>query len=231
MPTLDSPMGEASEASQQYATPTDSGTPADTAAKPTSPTIDLSGPPSPYEEPALRKQFKWGKTEVKTFKPDKKSNDTRTKSGAKGPAGPRAESPTGSEKGRVPTRIVANALLQPYAYTKHTASPKGDKVPSAAKAIDAVSKLPTKVALGTDREGEIEEIITSWWEDTRDLPHAENKPEEFCKLGLPEATLDTEESGGGEEHQILRHVRLITGCDLPPEETNRHSLPFRDPPN
>ncbi|KAK3241399.1 hypothetical protein CYMTET_48839 [Cymbomonas tetramitiformis] len=58
MPTLDSPMGEASEASQEYATPTDSGTPADTAAKPTSPTIDLSGPPSPYEEPALRKQFR-----------------------------------------------------------------------------------------------------------------------------------------------------------------------------
>ncbi|KAK3248437.1 hypothetical protein CYMTET_42099 [Cymbomonas tetramitiformis] len=164
-------------------------------------------PPSPYnKEPALRKQFRWGKTEVKTFKPDKKPNDTRTKSGAKSPAGPRAESPTGSEKGRVPTRIVANALLQPYAYTKHTASPKGDKVPSAAKAIDAVSKLPTKVALGTDREGEIEEIITSWWEDTRDLPHAENKPEEFCKLGRPEATLDTEESGGGEEHQILRHL-------------------------
>ncbi|KAK3273822.1 hypothetical protein CYMTET_17954 [Cymbomonas tetramitiformis] len=209
MPTLDSPMGENSEASQEYATPTDSSTPADTAAKPTSPTVDLSGPPSPYEEPALRKQFRWGKTEVKTFKPDKKLNETQTNTVAKSPAGPRAESPTGTGKGQVPTRIVANALQQPYAYTKHTASPKGDKIPSVAKAIGEVSRLPTKVALGTNREGEIEEMITSWWEDTRDLPHAESRPEEFCKLGLPEVALDTEESGegGATQHQILRHTQ------------------------
>ncbi|KAK3235845.1 hypothetical protein CYMTET_53978 [Cymbomonas tetramitiformis] len=99
-----------------------------------------------------------------------------------------------------------------------------------AKAIDEVSRLPTKVALGTNREEEIEEIITSWWEDTRDLPHVESRPEEFCKLGLPEAAIDTEEPGGGEEHQILRHVRPITGCDLPPEETNKHNLPLQGSP-
>ncbi|KAK3266087.1 hypothetical protein CYMTET_25263 [Cymbomonas tetramitiformis] len=55
-----------------------------------------------------------------------------------------------------------------------------------------------------------------------------DRPEEFCKLGLPEAATYIEEHGGKVEHQILRHVRPITGCDLAPEETNKHGLPLQD---
>ncbi|KAK3282191.1 hypothetical protein CYMTET_10058 [Cymbomonas tetramitiformis] len=189
MPVLDaqdSPMGETTEPSQEeFSTPTELNTPGEATATPTSlGEVDLSGPPSPYEEPGPRKQFRWGKAEVKTFKPDKQQNSQKKKSGATSPTGLRAEDPTGTNKGRVPTRIVANALLQPYAYTKHAASPKGDKIPSVAKAIDEVSKLPTKVALGTNREEEIENIVTSWWEDTRDLPLPENRPEEFWAAAI-----------------------------------------------
>ncbi|KAK3241569.1 hypothetical protein CYMTET_48685 [Cymbomonas tetramitiformis] len=232
MPVLDaqdSPMGETTEPSQEeFSTPTELNTPGEATATPTSlGEVDLSGPPSPYEEPEPRKQFRWGKAEVKTFKPDKQQNTQKKKSGATSPTGLRAEDPTGTNKGRVPTRIVANALLQPYAYTKHAASPKGDKIPSVAKAIDEVSKLPTKVALGTNREEEIENIVTSWWEDTRDLPLPENRPEEFCKLGLPEKATDTEGNAG---YQILRHVRPITGCDLAPKQTNKYGLPLQGSP-
>ncbi|KAK3264462.1 hypothetical protein CYMTET_26799 [Cymbomonas tetramitiformis] len=56
------------------------------------------------------------------------------------------------------------------------------------------------------------------------------RPEEFCKLGLPEAANDTEELEGKGEHQILRHVRPITGCDLTPEETNKYGLPLQGSP-
>ncbi|KAK3262236.1 hypothetical protein CYMTET_28896 [Cymbomonas tetramitiformis] len=236
MPTLsetDSPMGTASEISQEYATPTGADTSVDTAATPVSlGVVDLSGPPSPYEGPVLQKQLRWGKAEVKTYEPHRNQHKKPTNQGAASPTSPRAEDPTGTGKGQVPTRIIANALEQPYVYTKHTAAPTGAKVPKVAKAIDKVSKLPTKVAVGTNQESEIEVIVTSWWEDDRDLPHAQNRPEEFCKLGLPEVVLDTETSGEGgvDRYQILRHVRPITGCDLPPEETNKHNLPLQGSP-
>ncbi|KAK3281116.1 hypothetical protein CYMTET_11078 [Cymbomonas tetramitiformis] len=65
-------------------------------------------------------------------------------------------------------------------------------------------------------------------EGSRKRESEAGRPEEFCTLGLPEAATYIEEHGGKVEHQIIRHVRPITGCDLAPEETNKHGLPLQD---